>query len=225
MQLPSWLRKQSRGSLAAPPITYEVADSFHTAPGWRDVGMEYSLIPDSSYPPDSQVTRAIHSFDPGVIHLWVRWIFMSPSNTGNPQIEVFGRHAVGRYVKNPHGQVEPFRIDVPANYHGPVPNLIERILMGEPDSRARDLPGIYVPWDWKLYYDLRNDYLLASVKDIKKLAVEDQAMAWLRYRASLLADRAYRNADIRAYAERKLANVSELEAKERFLGNRTNRGN
>lgn len=219
MSNPGWISRQARRQLDAPSISYEVADSFYTAPGWREIGMEYSLVPDVSYPPDPQVTHAIHSFDPGVIPLWVRWIFLSPQDTGNPEIVVFGRHAVGRYVKNLHGGIEPFSMDVPSNYHGPLPNIIERILQGRADPRATDLPGAYKPWDWSLFYELRSDYL-EDIKTVKEMAIDAPRESWLRYKAWMAYENSIRQKAIRDYASRKLENVSEVEAKERFLGKR-----
>ena len=218
MNLPSWVVNQPRRQPVLPTVTRPVRDSFYSAPGWRELDMEFSCC-EGEYPRDPAVTRAIRTFDPDMIPLWVRWVFLSPQETGAPYVEVFGRHAIGRWVKNPHYLHEPLRVLTPFHWRGPTPNQVDLILEGVPDPRAADLPGAFVPWDWRLYYFLRKAYTdHRSAKELAKQFVHDPAEAQRRAQEQVRAEFEYRQRDLQRYAQKQLDKVSEVEAREFFTG-------
>jgi len=230
-QVPDWYKAALRKHQAkldawagdVQPLEVPIRDSFQTAPGWRDLGMEYSCIPDATYPWDPQVLRAIWAFDPGAIPLWVRWAFLSPSD-GQEKVVIFGRHGIGRRVRNPHSDLHPLLVSMPPMPCQGVrferPNLIELVAVGKPDARASDLPGEYMPFGYQLVKHLRKQYLEASAKDIFKVAVTDKKLAADAAGAKARADEAYRRADVEAFVDRKLSGVSEVEMRDRMLGKR-----
>lgn len=138
-------------------------DSFYTAPGYREIGMFYSCVPDPAYPWDPRVMREIQKLAPDAVPLWVHWVFLSPQETGNPKIEVFGRHALGRVIRNQRGYLEPFRVLMPTmpcqGLTFEKPNDIWFIHQGPMGRhpKYKDLPGDYLPFDHNL---------LAKVEDL-----------------------------------------------------------
>lgn len=225
--VPSWVhqaeaRRRARvaslqAAADAAKISVPVRDSFHTAPGYREIGMEFTTGEGESFR-DPAVTKAIRVFDPTMIPVWVRWAFLSPSDTGEPKLVVFGRHGIARYVEDPHGELPPFPIIRSLYYDGPLPNKLELILEGEKDPRYSDLPGKFVPWDWALHARLRAAYNVWSVREAKRKFVTEVLEARERAAEKRRAEEAYVRADLDRYATRKLEQVSEVEMKERFLG-------
>jgi hypothetical protein len=237
MPLPDWYstalaqhqRKLEAWARPVQPLEVPIRDSFQTAPGWRDLGIEYTCIPDATYPWDPKVLRTIWSFDPGVIPMWVRWGFLSPADDGQEKVEIFGRHAIGRAVHNPHALLEPLHVSMPPMPCQGVrferPNLVELIAVGKPDSRASDLPGEYMPFGYQLVKHLRKQYREASARQLYKEAVTDKQEAAALALAKVRAEEAYRRADVEAFVARKLDGVSELEMRDRMLGKRERKGN
>lgn len=234
MKLPSWygkylakhaekqkaLRKYSESlSTAARPLRTDA----HSAPGWRDLGMEISCIPDAVYPWDREVLRAVREFDPGVVPIWVRWIFLSPQDTGEPEVVVFGRHGIARRLPRDPKSPEPVPLQIMGFESGrpqPHPHLIEFIWMGARDKRASDLPGAYKPFDWEMYHWMRNNYQTKSVKELVREAVfnpEDRRKAEFKKKQ---AEDDYRRADLERFVNNKLSQVSEVELRDHFLGDK-----
>jgi hypothetical protein len=236
-QFPGWYSaalKKHQAKLDAwagpvQPLEVPIRDSFQTAPGWRDLGMEYTCVPDAQYPWDPKVLRTIWTFDPGVIPMWVRWAFLSPADDGQEEVVIFGRHAIGRHVDNPHSQLEPLHVSMPPMPCQGVrfdrPNLIELIAVGAPDKRASDLPGEYMPFGYQLVKHLRKQYREATAKEIYKLAVTDKQAAADENLRKVRQEELYRRADVEAFVAKKLENVSEIEMRDRMLGKRERASN
>jgi hypothetical protein len=225
-QLPSWMiqhqraveaRKRRVQTLAAQQLAYSFQPrvDFHTAPGWREVGMYFTMAEHPMFVKDPDVTRAIQKFDPGVVPLGVYWVFRSPEDCENPHEEVFFRHVVARYNPEPKNELTRFRVEgIPVWFKGEVPNQIEYICEGERDPKIPDLPGRYEPWDWKLYYKLRAAYtydleVREQQRRVRKIAEDAQIR-----KQKLAEEMAYRQADVESYINRKLENASEQEMKE-----------
>lgn len=178
--------------------------------------MEF-ITGEGEYPRDPAITRAIRAFDPGIIPLWCRWIFLSPHDTGEPKIEVFGRHAIGHY--NPYSGKECF-----GSGPGRKPNVLDVIwegsLMGLPDPRAGDLPGLYLPWDASLVgflqaADAHNMSIIERVEKFVRGPVAEQTRLKIRRRE----EREYINADLRRFANKMLERVGTPDMEERMALN------
>ncbi len=202
----------------APALTFDIKDSPYNTAGWREIGQEFTTLSPVEYPRDPAVTRAIKVFDPGMIPLWCRWVFHSPSDDGRPVEVVFGRHAIGRY--------RPFSGNACfGSGPGQLPNVLELILEGDPDPRASDLPGAFVPWDWSLVAFLRAAYTEANAKDRIEKFVRHPVAKQAARRDALRQEREEINADLRAFADRQLerAKVSESDARQQLADRRYKR--
>lgn len=193
-------------------LALNIGDTPYSAPGWREIGQEFTTG-EGEYGRDPAVTRAIRAFDPGIIPLWCRWVFLSPQDTGEPKIEVFGRHAIGRYREFSSAEQFGHR---GLGYTGPLPNILELILEGDPDPRAGDLPGAYVPWDWQLVGYLRELYTESSAEERKQKFVRNPIADQIRRREKMREEREYVLEDIRRFADRKLEGVGTPDIEERM---------
>jgi hypothetical protein len=199
-------------------------DYDNNATGWREIGMFFSCVPSELYPWDPDVLKAIWEFDPGVIPIWVRWVFQAPAEDSNHfETVVFGRHALGRYVDNPsEGTVtfKPGQVTMPdmpcQGVKFKTPNILIRILEGFPIPGApSDLPHEYVPFDWRVYYKLRRDYLEnITAKEYARKEMERIETQRAKRKADLEAEHAYRMKDFGKYVEKKIEQISDVEHKE-----------
>lgn len=212
-----------------PKVTVPRRDSFHTAPGFRELGWLCQVIPDATYPWDPDVVRRIQEFVPDVVPLWVQWVFLSPSDTGNPEVVVFGRHALGRSLRNQRGWLPEFKVSMPSTWPGLKfgrPNLFWFLHDGVNTSKYRDLPGNYLPFDGSIvdrawqswaggqnltdrqYKDLLRADLLAPAQkrgqEAEKKAA-DRQKAW--------------DDDVGPYVQGQLDSVSDVE-REEYLGSK-----
>lgn len=228
--LPAWYLKarekhQARlrameAAAYAPTIT--IPDR---APGWHEVGMEYSCIPDPQYPWDPQVFKAIQALRPDLTPLWVRWIFLTPPEDGHQETVVFGRHGLGR-VDGGVQYSAPLEVTMPnmpcQGMKFERPNRVWKIFEGADDPRAPDLPGAFVPFSWEFYKNVLDSPSL-SPKELKYLAVTKPQEDALREQESKLKEREYIQRDLDEFADRLLGRMSEVEMKERLLGGRAPR--
>lgn len=152
-------------------ISVPVGDSPVTMPGWVKIGYFHSCIPDSQYPWDPAVLRAIREeIEPMAMPVLTRSVwrwsnYHELGKLGEPVVLV--RHGIARVVRPPFpAPLEQFHIEMPTV---PVPGL--RIsgydirdcrpnqLWSEwwdTDQRDHgfDLPGAYLPFDWSFFYAL-----------------------------------------------------------------------
>lgn len=190
-------------------------DSFYTAPGYREIGMFYSCVPDPAYPWDPDVMRRIWVVAPDTVPLWVHWVFMSPQDTGEPKLEIFGRHALGRCIKSSHTYLEPMRVLMPTmpcqGLHFEKPNAIWFIHQGEMGlhPKYKDLPGDYLPFDWALaakVEDLSRDFRMTE-KEFRESAAEEMITRVIetraRKKAQRLEEEAYAQAQLQPFLDRK----------------------
>lgn len=210
--------------IQAPRVPYRIADSPATAPGWREVDVAYSCVPDSAYPWDPQIMKAIQEFAPDAVPMWVHWVFLSPHETGNPQVVVFGRHALGRRVQNMTSELEPFRCAMPTmpcqGLTFERPNRIWFIHEGSTNPEHPDLPGTFLPFDGSILDRAKKSAIGFRMTErefvamMKEEFIEKERKAKALRKQQLDDDMAYRQRDFEAYARKQLNNVSEVEAKE-----------
>ena len=211
-----------KGVKGPPPMPYKVADSPATAPGWREIDVAYSCIPDPVYPWDPQVMRAILEFAPDAVPMWVHWVFLSPSETGNPEVVVFGRHALGRRIRNLTSELEPFRCAMPTMPSQGLsferPNRIWFIHEGSPNPKYPDLPGTFLPFDGSILDRAKKSAIgfrmteKEFVETMKEEFIERERAAKDLRLQQLDEDMDDRRRDFEAYAQKQFDQISESEA-------------
>jgi len=208
----------------------QLRDSFHTAPGYREIGMFYSCVPDPVYPWDPKVVREIWKFAPDAVPMWVQWVFMSPQETGNPEIVVFGRHALGRSIKNQRAYLEPFRVHMPTmpcqGLKFDRPNdiwFIHQGLMGQ-HPKYKDLPGDYLPFDSDLVKkvaDISEGFKMSDKEYRERLEdvmIKQVVGREMRRVIHNRLEKAYARKQVLNYVDRQYEKVSENEARDYYLG-------
>lgn len=210
--------------LPLPKLTHKVADSPATAPGWREVDVAYSCIPDAAYPWDPVVMKAIQEFAPDAVPMWVHWVFLSPHETGNPQVVVFGRHALGRRIQNMTSELEPFRCAMPTmpcqGLTFERPNRIWFIHEGSTNPRYPDLPGTFLPFDGSILDRAKKSAIgfrmteKEFVEAMREEFIEKERRARDLRRQQLADDMEARHRDFEAYAKKQMERISDVEAKE-----------
>lgn len=219
-------RALNRLAASAPTITAPIRDSFHTAPGYRELAVEYSCVPDPLYPWDPAVLRAIWTFDPRVVPLWVRDIYLSPADTGEPEVVVFGRHGIGVTIDTPVGQPIPMPCTMPSmpcqgvSFKAPSTVILvwHSGLFGYTHPKYVDLPGEYMPFDMGLYHYLRASYLdNATSKEVIFDVVEGQRLRHEKLKSRINAEFEYRMKDVGQYVDKQLERVSEQDWAEHLL--------
>lgn len=209
---------------ALPRLSYKLGDSPHTAPGWREVDVAYSCIPDPVYPWDPVVMRAIQEFAPDAVPMWVHWVFLSPGDTGNPQLVVFGRHALGRRIRNMTSELEPFRCAMPTmpcqGLTFERPNRIWFIHEGSPNPEHPSLPGTFLPFDGSILDRAKRSaigFRMTEKEFIEHLRdewIERERKAKEARKRQLEEDLDYRQRDFERYARRQVESISDVEADE-----------
>lgn len=210
--LPSWYRdalinrKRQLGKLQqqAPSLTVTIPNR---APGWHEVGMEISCIPDAVYPWDAQVFKAIQRIAPDLVPVWVRWVFISPDG----ETVVFGRHALARVNKAKKREGVNWNVEMPTmpvnGCRFETPNDELTIIQAETSSIAPDLPGDYLPFGWNVYAMVRDNYKHHDIKDLKKRFIEDKKEALSREKKRLADEQEYKQRDLDKFINKKLENL------------------
>ena len=148
MALPSWLLEPN-ATKRVGPIPHGIAGSRWTAPGWRLVGQDhYTAIPVPGYEGDPDILRAIHVFDPGAVPIWRKQLWLTPGK--NDQTALFVHHALARWVEYPRAYALRLkRLELPNDWRGPVPNVIDVVLENSDCDRVlrHGGPGIDIAWD------------------------------------------------------------------------------
>ncbi len=220
MKQPAWVRevfnKQQKKiqDLETNAPVYDIP--IHTrTPGWIFIKEELSCIPDPLYPWNPKIVKAIREIDSNLVPLWSKRIFRTPYSDSRNEHIVFGRHGLGMRTKSSF--VIPFDCPIPSGYQFPKPNNIYRIFEGEDSKVARDLPGEYIPFDWRIYKYVKNNYreltreqLLAMTKGKFEAGHKQTQKNSLEFGKM--------NQTIQDYTAKKLWDVSEVEMKNHFLG-------
>jgi hypothetical protein len=205
-----------------PRISVPYADSNYTAPGWLFHGIFISCVPDSAYPWDPAVLKAIREFCPDAVPLGFRYVYQWGGYGQMSEPIVLFRHGLGRYIPSLKLSSMDFLCDMPSTpvpgcHYLPRPNYIENIWHDQNDRRlGPDLPGAYLPFDWEYYHALRKGYEenLAGKALARKLI--DPALAEDSRRKDFKRDEGeYVDRDLRNYYS---IEPSDVEWKEKMLG-------
>lgn len=228
--IPSHLAGVVPSSPTQVPTAYmPVRDSPDTARGYREVDIQYTCIPDAMYPWDPDRMKAIREFLPDAVPMWVHWIFLRPNSK---EKVVFGRHALGRAIKEPGRELLPFRCSMPSmpcqGLTFERPNRIWFIHEGDRNRDYPDIPGTFLPFDDTIVHRARESarYMQMSVKDFReqmvKELIEEPTEERRKRREALDADLAAREKDFHAYADKVLDQISDVEREEylRSVGKR-----
>jgi hypothetical protein len=185
--------------------------------GWRLIDVTYSCVPDAVYPWDPAVLRAIWEFDPEVVPVWEKWIFMPPlDDSSSDEVLVVGRHCVARHKPTLVNEAYPFLCEMPTMpCQGVVfqrPNVLEFVLADGNKEEGTDLPGPYVAWDWNLWRLLRELYNPCT--DGQKLGeeyIEREVQRREASKKSVRDDLRARDEDWRKHEKKRLEKISDVE--------------
>jgi len=204
-----------------PTAYLPLRDSPDNARGYREVGTFYSCIPDSAYPWDADKMRAIREVIPDAVPMWVQWVFLRPDSK---EKVVFGRHALGRAIKEPGREFLPFRCSMPTmpcqGLKFERPNRIWFIHEGDRNRDYPDIPGTFLPFDDTIVHRAKESarYMQMSEKEFReqmeKELIEGPREERRRRREALDADLAARDKDFHSYADKVLDSISDVERKE-----------
>ena len=231
-QLPGWVHTANERRAAklkaiadgAPILHRPVADSFHTAPGWRQVEFSLSCIPDAEIPWDPRVVKAVWKFDPTFVPCVATWVFAPPGK--DSERVIFKRFMLTRHEPNPRTAIVGVNITMPAmpcqGLNFKKPNVLEFPLMfpSNSDFPNEDLPGDYIPFDFPVVEWMKARFKASqrTPGEIAKYMIDTQRD---EREARILAqqeEQEERQNDLVRFAEKKLSNLSEVEIKERLLG-------
>ena len=237
MDLSSWIDSDFELTQAqvAPSVLpaggkIPLRDSFYTAPGYREIGMFYSCVPDPAYPWDPKVVREIWKVAPDAIPMWTHWVFLSPQETGNPKIEIFGRHTLGRRIENQRSPLEPFRVLMPTfpcqGLTFEKPNAIWFIHQGPMGlhKKYKDLPGAYLPFDSTILekvHDTARGFRMSEAEyraHLKEVLINKPIRDEMNRVLHIKRERAYARRDALRYIDRQYEKVSEKEALDHYRG-------
>lgn len=225
MQIPNWWyeaerkrQKRLHAALGAArqPIQVPLRDSPHTAPGWREVGMFFTMVYPPGMEPEADAVAAVRRAHPDMIPLWVNWVFRSPADEGDEE-QCFGRHAIGRHVQDQQGALEPLKIEaMPLFKRLPKPQLLEAIFQGpkSKSSKWSDLPGAYQPFNWEVAGWILENYGVKTSREFYEAKVARPARARAAAERAKAEEQEYIKRDLDRFVEKQLAKVSEVEMKE-----------
>lgn len=188
--------------------------------GWSSIATLYSCIPDSIYPYDPQVLRAMQEIIPGVAPLWIRTVMLTPPEAnGYREIEIFGRHGLGAYDPSCPEEARisasmPYRF--PEGVSFPRPNRVLWILQYKPEYD--DLPGKYFPFDWGAYAFVDEQFSGAVDTDADFDRVLGKRRRQERALAHAQSEQAYIWRDLNRFIEKQREKVSDIEERDYFLG-------
>lgn len=203
---------------SAPALHGQFGTDFHTAPGWREIGMFYSLIPDAIYPPDWKLVKAVQKLDPSLTWIWVKWVFLSPQETGAPRLVTFGRHGIARYVADPHGELYPMEVEGASWFKGPKPNIFEVLFQGERrKGKGSDLPGEYQPFNDQAFAWVKDHYGAPDPETMRE-GIRAKRAYWEKMENKKAEEFEYMMKDIDKYTQKQLDKISDVEMREHALG-------
>lgn len=203
--------------------TVPVRTDFHTARGYRFIGMFYTCVPDPVYPWDPKLMKLIREFAPDAVPLWVHWVFRTPRDIEDERDVIFGRHALGRVIKPARTGLTPFRCDMPTmpcqGLTFEKPNAIWFIHQGDsPRDEYLDLPGCYLPFDggmvkkaWDSWAGADNKSEKEWKQELKEEMIDRPYREYLRQKEARAAEMAERNRDFAEYAKKVIDKISDVE--------------
>lgn len=202
----------SFGAAPAANLGYEVADSPHTAPGWRVVGEDfYTCVEPVQCPLDPKWVRQVHEFDPGAVFMWRKQQYLPP---GAAQPVTVTHNALGRYVPTPRRELQLFYVEMPDRPTHQKPNELVIVWERFDDCYFQEGgPGAFMPWSDTLTDYLRRDYLkdYKTVQEVHE-GRRDRHLALLETRARLNDDRKRAWDDLNAWCARQLDKPGDTRA-------------
>jgi hypothetical protein len=146
--LPKWMDQ-------CPKASFAIGDAAASA-YWRMLDREdfYTCVPDVMYLPDPVAVAAIHEFDPGMIPMLRKVLWLRPGGV-EPFLSV--HHVLARYVPDRRGAGAGFRVEMPLEPTHEAPNVIECVLKAPSPDEADGGPPAYRPFDMSVYHELVAD--------------------------------------------------------------------
>ena len=146
MNLPAWVGKPPKH---APRPEYRVADSIHTASGWRVLGEDfYTCVPPVDQPVDPAIQAWVKSFAPDLIFFWRKQRVLPPGKN----VPILVTHnCVGRHSRRPDRDLVVFDVEMPLGASHLPPNEI--LFCWEEFDKTywfEGGPGGYMPWTGEL---------------------------------------------------------------------------
>lgn len=224
-QAASDLRKILPQEQDMPKAMVREAQSFDQAPGYREIGMFYTCVPDVQYPWDPTIMKEIWRFAPDAIPMWVQWVFLGPKERGE-HIEVFGRHALGRKIWHPNYDLTPFHCEMPSfpcqGLSFEKPNYIWFVHEGAKlnDGKYKDLPGNFLGFDDSILRRAKDEAVGFNMTErefiefMRETYIEKPRLERERRLKALEEDMAARDADFEKYARGQMDKISDVEIKE-----------
>jgi hypothetical protein len=219
--VPDALRGVVPSPHSMPTLNMPIRDSPDTARGYREVDVLYTCIPDAMYPWDPERMKAIREFLPDAVPMWVQWVFLRPNSK---EKVVFGRHALGRVIKEPGRELLPFRCSMPSmpcqGLTFERPNRIWFIHEGDRNRDYPDIPGTFLPFDDTIVHRARESarYMRMSEKEFRERMMqelmEEPTEERRRRRQALYDDMEARDKDFHSYADKVFEQISDVERSE-----------
>lgn len=206
--LAPWIR-------AGQQLRYTVADSIHTAPGWRilcdsgGVSDFHTCVEPVDRPMDPVWRREVHSFDPTAIFLWRKQLYLPPGQT---QPVMVCHNALGRYVPVPNRELQLFYVEMPESAKHPRPNELLWVWEKFDDCLMYEGgPGAYMPWDGEIVRYLRADHnVMTPVNELARTIARRRAERKLRELKAKL-EIALAQADFDNWVNRQLGKPGDTE--------------
>lgn len=192
--------------------------------GWLEIGQFYSCIPDTVYPWDPTVMKAIWEHAPDAVPMWVQWVFHTPPEDSESGIVIYGRHAIGRRIWHPRTEPIGFRCLMPTmpcqGLTFEKPNKIWFIHTGSDNPLSRDLPGTFLGFDDTILDRVKRSALGFQMTDaeyqahLKEELIEGPRKRLEKKQKALDEEMSYAQADLERYAAKQLERVSDVEIME-----------
>ena len=169
---------------------------------------QYSCVAPPGFEKDPAVTAAIQEFDAGVVPIWrlQRWRF-----PGEQRETLVVHHGIGRYYPFPRQIRRPFHVTMPLGAEYPAPNFLDAVFE-DTSTIAFQMggPGVYMPWDWSIYYWCRKQFDRITAEKYLKL-IEAHRERLERERRAFEEEVEYRKKQVEPWIMKKLEGVSDAD--------------
>ena len=233
-KIPGWLldhqkqvvlrqRKVRERAAAEAALAFPIRDSFAKARGWRMSGQPtFTCIPDSEHPWNPEVIKAIWKFDPTIVPVWAKYVMIRSGDDSSTEIEILGRHVVARHVENLVEEAVPFRCDMPTMPCNGLTFKKPNVLLFQVEANEGvTIGGIgpYADFDWEIYDKLLQTHLgERTAQEVARAMREAKENRILSAKAKHDEEDLGRRKELQTFVDKKLEQVSELELKEHFMG-------
>ena len=173
---------------------------------WRVAPDQYTCVSPPGYEKDPAVTAAIREFDPGLIPVWRVQLWRFPGSATERRVV---HHGIARYYPVPRYMRRALRVELPADFDGDAPNMLDAIL--EDDNTLqykRGGPGDFLPWDWSLYRWCRFQFDKLTLAAWSDRAERKQARQAREYKA-MMDELEYRKKQVEPYLLKTADKISD----------------